>query len=188
MEEYRELVFEGSLPVVRAFVTGVGLGRGWTTPFLCFDDHGIRGESRGHRALEKIGLTADLTYVAVIDSQASVILEMARAAEERLGIAVRSDRVVRGAEFSFEFRLFDRAIAGRLRALLGAPGGDVTVVLTDENEEVHPEGRGIEAYAPEHDYVFEGRGVARGVLPAVVALREELRQFEQVECERIRLS
>ena len=187
MPEYRELIFEGSLPVVRAFLTGLSLGKGWAIPFLCFDDHGIHGESRGHRALEKIKLTADLTYVAAIDRQAPAIAAAARAAHAGLGIAVRSDRPVRGAEFEFGFRLFDRRLAARLRGLLSAPRTGVAVTLAGESEDVHPEGRGIEAYAPEHDYVFEGRGVARGALPALLALREELRGIEQVDCEPIRL-
>lgn len=187
MANYRELIFEGSLPVVRAFLTGLSLGRRWAIPALCFDDHGIEGESRGHRALEKIKLVGDLTYVAVIDRQAPLIAAAARAAQASLGITIRSNRAVRGAEFEFKFRIFDRQIATRLRGLLGAPRVGVVVALAGEREEVHPDGRGLEAYAPEHDFVFEGRGAARGALPAVLTLREDLRRIEQVNCETIRL-
>ncbi len=187
MSEYRELVFEGPLPVVRAFLTGLSLGRRWAIPFLCFDDHGIHGESRGHRALEKIKLTGDLTYVAVIDRQAPLIAVAARAAQASLGIAIRSGRAVVAAELEFRFRVFDRKTATRLRGLLGAPRAGVAVALAGEHEEVHPEGRGIEGYTPEHDFVFEGRGIARGALPAVVGMREDLRRLEQVDCEPIRL-
>jgi len=184
---YHEIVLEGSLPVVRAFLMGLRLGKGWATPFLCSDDHGIHGDSRGHKALERIKLTKDLTYVVVIDRHVPVIAEAVRAAQKQLGIAIRRDRAVNDARFDFSFRIFDRKIATRLRQLLGKSSAELTVALTEDHEEVRPDSKGIEAYAPEHDYVFEGQGATRGALPAVLALCEDMRRIEQVTCEKIRL-
>ena len=67
MAEFHELVFEGPLPVVRAFLTGLRLGKGWATSAICSEDHDIQGDSLGHRVLETIKLTKDLTHVLVLD-------------------------------------------------------------------------------------------------------------------------
>lgn len=188
MAAYHEIVFEGSLPIVRAFLTGLRLGKGWATAFLCSDDHAIHGESRGHKALEKIKLSRDLTYVLVIDRHVPVITEAARAAQKQLDIAIRRSRPVNEAHCDFSFRVFDRKTAARLRQLLARSSAELTVALSQDHEVIRPESRGIEAYAPEHDYVFEGKGASRGALPAVLAFREELGRIEQVTCEKIRLS
>ncbi len=187
MAEYHELVFEGSLSVVRAFLTGLRLGRGWATPFVCEEDHGIQGDTFGHKVLEKIRLTKDLTYVLVVDQQVSTVTDAARSADKKLGIAVRRDRRVREARFDYQFKVFDRQTANRLRRLLDHPPEEVECVDCEVSEAEHPDGRGIEVYAPEHEYTFRGKGTVRGEVQAVLSFREALCRIEQVRAEKISL-
>jgi hypothetical protein len=184
---YHEIVFEGSLPVVRAFLMGLYLGKGWAVPFLCSDDHGIHGESGGHKVLEKIKLTKALTYVLVIDRHVPVIAEAAHAAQTTLGLAVRRDRAVREAEFDYTFAVFDRRGAAKLRALLAQSGPDLVRTVLEEREATDPKGKGVEIYTPEHEYSFKGAGTVRGELLLVLAYRNALRRFEQVTLEKVKL-
>jgi hypothetical protein len=185
MAEYHELVFEGSLPIVRAFLTGLRLGKGWATPFMCSEDYQIHGDSLGHRVLETIRLTKDLTYVVVIDRHVPVISEAVRAAQKTLDLAVRRDRAVREAKFDYTFAVFDRKIASKLRGLLDQTGPDLVRTDAEEKEDVHPEGKGVEVYTPEHEYAFKGKGTVSGPLPQVLAYRDALKRFEQVMIEKV---
>jgi len=185
MAEYHELVFEGSLPVVRAFLTGLRLGKGWATSSICSEDQDIQADSLGQRVLEKIRLTKDLTHVLVLDRHVPVVTEATRAAQKTLGVAVRRSRVVREARFDYTFAVFDRKTGARLRALLAQAGPDLTRKDAEEEEDVCPEGKGIEVYAPTHEYAFKGKGTVCGPLPQVLAYRDALRKFEQVLIDKI---
>ncbi len=185
MADYHELVFEGSLPVVRAFLTGLRLGKGWATPFMCSEDYDVRGDSLGHRVLEKIRLTKDLTHVLVIDRHVPVITEAARAAQKTLGLAVRRDRAVRTARFDYTFAVFERKAAAKLRALLAQAGPELARTDVEEKEDVCPQSKGVEVYAPSHEFAFKGKGTVSGPLPLLLAYRDALRKLEQVLVDKI---
>jgi len=187
MAEYHELVFEGPLPVVRAFLVGIQLGKGWTTPILCSEDHHIHGDTIGHQLLEKIKLTKELTYVVALDRYVPAISEAVEASREMLGLVIRRDCAIHSAKFDYSFAVFNRKVAAGVRRRLQElePG----LVLTDveDKEEVHPEGKGTEVYAPEHEFAYTGKGTVRGPLPALLDYRNALGRIRQVKLGLIRL-
>ena len=47
MQGYRELVFEGSLPVVKAFLLGLKAGKGWATGCIFSEETEIKVSQTG---------------------------------------------------------------------------------------------------------------------------------------------
>lgn len=185
MQGYRELVFEGSLAEVRAFLTGLSLGRGWSTGILFCEEHGIAAESRGRRLLEKLHLEKDVTYVMVPERQAAAVRAAVRAARSLIGIHLRADRAVRQAEFRYEFETYSRSVAARVRRLLAERPSTLTVADCEQREEEHPEARGAEGYAPAHDYICAGSGRAQGPLGDLLAWRNRLAKHEWLRLGKI---
>ncbi|MBD3236405.1 MAG: hypothetical protein GF330_06865 [Candidatus Eisenbacteria bacterium] len=188
MQSYRELVFEGSLPVVRAFLVGLAIGRNWSAEMLFCDEVGIAAESRGHRLLEKLHLEKDLTHVLVPERQVEAVHEAIRAARGRTGLRLRADRGLRGAGFHYEFETFSRPVAARIRRLLAQRPESVTVEDCEQREEEHPEARGAEGYAPAHDYVFAGCGNAWGPFTDLLTWHRLLAKHEWMQVSKIRFA
>ena len=80
MMGYREFVFEGSLPVVKAFLTGLQQGRRWKSGIRFCEDCGVSGESRGHKVLERLRLEKNKTHVLVSEKHAATVTEAVKAA------------------------------------------------------------------------------------------------------------
>ncbi len=188
MQEYREQVFEGALPVVKAFLTGLKLGRGWAGEFVFSEQRGIRGESFGHRILEKLKVEKDLTHVLVMERQAARIAAATRESRKELGLVIRRDRAVREARFGYQFHVYNRRAAGKVRKALATIPKSLARIDAEVNEEVHPEGRGVEGYAPEHEYAFTGKGSVVGPVDDVLAYHNVLTRIEWLLVEPISLA
>lgn len=187
MQAYREMVFVGSLPVVRAFLAGLRLGRRWAGGVLFAEEIGVASESRGHRLLERLRLERELTHVLVEERYARAVTAAARAAPPEVGIALRLDRRVQGASFEYRFEVYNRTIAVRIRRLLAQRPAALTVEDSEEREEAHPEDRGTEVYTPTHDYVCAGHGTIRGSFADTLQYRSRLAMSEWLTLEKVRL-
>ncbi|MCK4413938.1 MAG: hypothetical protein KAY32_10355 [Candidatus Eisenbacteria sp.] len=190
MQDYRVMVLEGSLSETRAFLAGLVAGRdlAWDVHFC--EECGVESESLKHRLLEKLGLEKDLTRVIVSDTLAARIASaldaLPREARGKLG--VHADDGIREASLAMNFKIFDRRSAAEVRPLLADPPAGVTVELSRDEEESHPSAKGVEAYAPEHDFIWRVRGTARGPVAGVLALRARLRAFEMIDLEPVHLT
>ncbi|MBM3318177.1 MAG: hypothetical protein FJY75_10055 [Candidatus Eisenbacteria bacterium] len=189
MGGYHQLIMEGSRELLRAFLAGVSAGAGWEWRVRFHSECGMRDEGYGHKLLERLGLERDLTYVLVPAERVAQIAgacERARL-EAGLRIAVHEARAVLEAMLPYTFTVYEREIAARLRALLDAPAGGVRIEDALAEEEGEPLARGVESPEPAPDYIFKGRGRARGPIDAILELRESLRAIESVELEAIEL-
>ncbi len=187
MQRYREIVFEGAPKVVRAFLAGLAVGKGWAEmPVLC-EDAGIRSEPLGHKILERLHLEKTAVHVVAPERQASSIVSAARQVGKKVGLSLKVGRPIADAYFEYRFRVFSRRLKGRIKRVLSALPPGVRLEDATEREIVEPEARGAELYTPEHEYVFEGSGTLRGAVPGLVELRFKMSRIEWFEVEEIRL-
>lgn len=186
---YREFVFEGSLPVVKAFLLGLQAGRRWRGGIRFCEECSVAGESRGHKMLEKLGLEKDKTHVLVAKKHAEAVTAAVREHGKALGLALRADRKIKGAAFEYEFAIYQKATATRIKKLLNALPAALEQIDEVEKEEERPEAKGAEMYAPEHDYVYSGRGEigTQRDLDALLDFREKLDKKPAFEVSEVRL-
>ena len=108
---------------------------------------------------------------------------------KELGLVVRADRPVGRAYFHYRFRVYNRALARKIKTLLGELPDSIEQLEAVEKEESRPKAAGPEAYAPEHDYVYSGHGeleTVRGV-EELITLRRRLAERNWIEVSKIRL-
>jgi len=189
MPEYREMVLAGSLPVVKAFLAGLTLGDGSAWDILFHEECGVRRESALHRWLEKLHVEGEETHVLVTPERAVALVRAVADAPARTGlmISLRADRPVREATLEYRFEVFSREGAAAIRQALAALPDGVVAEESEAREREDPSGRGVEVYAPLHEYTGSGHGRLRGPLGRLVELRRTWSEVPMMQLEEIEL-
>jgi hypothetical protein len=187
MQSYREMIFEGDLTRVRAFLLGLKAGRGWSAEPLFAEHCGIQRESQGRRILEALRLEKDLTYVLVPERYAQSVARAVRQAGAALEIKVQSDRAIKEGRLRYRFRTHGKAAAARIHRALSSLTGELVRVAEQEQKEEHPDAQGLELYAPEHEFTDQGAGSIHGPIDQLVALRGKLERVEGLVVDEIQV-
>jgi hypothetical protein len=185
---WHEVVLEGREVAVRAFVTGFLAGFGGRGGGVFGADVGLEPESLGARVRELFSAGTHHVFFAPTD----LVAALADAVEEHgadVGVRFESRRLVASASFEFRAETFNRESARAIRsALLSALPPGAQVEDAREQEEARPEARGVELYAPEHDYVWRASGRVVGAIPAVLEVRRRATTLELVETGPFRVT
>jgi hypothetical protein len=184
MRELHELVMEGSLPVLKAFLAGLAAGQNQPWEIRFSSELDVHEGSLGHKLLERLQLERDTTRVIVPSTLLPAITHASERAQAEMGVGVRVAvaRAIRAAVLAYRFEIFSREAAHALRTALGALPEGVALHGASSEERGDPERDGVAVYTPEHTYVLRGRGEARGPLEGVLRLRAALSEIEQVDC------
>ncbi len=181
-ECYCEVTVEGGLDLVKGFVAGFLEGRGISGDVFFGSDYQIEGESPAGLLMRLMGLRGE-TCTLVVGTGLHELL--AAALERRRGIVpLRILKVcpVASAAFDVSFRTYSRAVGAELGELFGSlPVGVSLGERFEMQEKVTPEGKGVEAYAPLHEYELRGRGRIEGGVKGVFSLYHRLERFEVVQ-------
>ncbi len=182
-------MFAGSLPVVKAFLAGLGIGTDTAWDLHFHADCGVRDGGTGHRVLASLHLEKGETRAVVAAAQVALLRRGVAAASARTGpeIAVKADRAIREARLDYHFAVYSREGAAAIRSALDPLPAGVRAEAAEAEEHVDPAGRGVEIYTPLHEYTLSGRGTLRGTWPAVLAMRERLREVAMLEVGEITL-
>jgi hypothetical protein len=104
---------------------------------------------------------------------------IAKAAD--LGFEVVSDEKISRTYFNFEFETVSRNAASRMKKLIASAPAGVRVSVYESVETVDKDARGVELYAPVHDYKFCGKGRTEGAFEALLSFRTALANNEFFE-------
>ncbi|MFH1144064.1 MAG: hypothetical protein V1774_05930 [Candidatus Eisenbacteria bacterium] len=190
MSDFLLLVLAGDIRECRAFLAGVAAGRKlpWRIHFA--EECDVHTESLAHRLLERLHLDQDLTHVLVAGEIVGAVREALHgvAPEAHVPIALRAEHPILEARLPYRFHAFSHQTAGTIhKALADLPAG-VRLVDSKEEARVDPEAKGIEIYAPTHEYELKGEGAIVGGCGEILAVRERFAAIEMIETEPILLS
>jgi hypothetical protein len=190
MSTHRLMTIAGSEKECRAFLAGVAAAHGLPWGVWFCEEHGVEGESPVHEVLEHLHLERRETRVIVGPELASHAARAFGVLPEEAGLHLRliADQLLREAILPYRFRVFSREVAGTVRRLLGELPAGVRREGAHEKERVEPDAAGIEAYAPEPEYVLAGSGSLIGGWSEILATRERLTPVGLIKLEPIRLT
>jgi len=185
---WNEVAVHGREDVVRAFVAGFLAARGEREGSVLFGSElDLEPESLGERVRELFVAGAHAILLApqpLADALAAALVEGGPA----VGVRLEHRREVRAAGVTFRAEMFSRTQADGLRhALRTAVPEDTRVENLKESEDVHPEARGVDLYAPVHDYIYRASGRIAGAFPGVLEMRRRLGDMEFVDVGRLHL-
>ncbi len=186
---YFEVTVEGSHDLLKGFVIGFLEGRGITGETFFGDDYELDEENPLEVLFRMMGHREENTTVIV---EADLRLQLREALQKRkdsLPLKVVSVREVTGATFGFSLKTYSREVGQSLRDLFSNPPEGVAVeppFFPDET--VIPEGKGVEAYAPLHEYEMKWKGQVSGPVREVFSLYHRVTRFEVVKTGDLRLN
>jgi hypothetical protein len=184
-----EVVVEGPKGWDLGFVQGFLKARGVESPVLDAEAEGFDCSGFRERLEELLHPGRERLHLIVPHALETVLreaLEASREGPHPLHLVAR--RAIRGAAFSFSFRIFSREVGARVKALLLHPPEEVLVQWTGPLEErIDPRARGAELYAPAHDYELTGEGICTGSLEGVLVLHRGLQREEPVHLRSLEL-
>ena len=182
MENWHELIIEGSEKALRAFIAGFCAGRGATAEGVFGADVELEPESIGERL--KALFTAGSHHAFFAPASFAMSLAAALAAEgAKVGLRLERQRVIESAAFPFRCEVYSRELARDMRrAFVEALPSGVRVEGLSEREETHPEAAGPEPFAPLHAYIYRVSGRIVGAFEPVLRLWQHAheREFSEI--------
>jgi hypothetical protein len=179
---YYEVTVEGSHDLLKGFVIGFLEGRGISGEAYFGDDYELDEENPLEFLFRMMGNREESTTVIVEAELRSQLREALQRRKESLPLDVVSIREVTRANFGFSVKTYSREVGQSLRDLFSSPPAGVAVeppFFPDET--VIPEGKGIEAYAPLHEYEMKWKGRASGPVREIFVLYHRAQRFEVVK-------
>jgi hypothetical protein len=101
---------------------------------------------------------------------------------------LKSAKLVKKAQFNFTAKTYGRPYAAEIKALLKKLPAGIELRDYKPLERENRDARGVELYAPEHEYTFEASGTLSGELGELIALRKKMDDHPLIETERIKLN
>jgi len=188
-ESYFEVTIEGNLELMKGFVAGFLEGRGVVGDVFFGDDYHIDGENPAGLLLRLTGIRGE-TCTVIVGTGLHNLLAVALEKRRRVvPLKILKVRQIVHAAFEIAFRTYSREAGAELKALLdGLPEGVGRDADFKLHEVLDPEGKGVDAYAPLHEYELDGKGRISGSVKGVFGLYHRLGRFEVAELGDIELT
>jgi hypothetical protein len=186
-EKYCEIRIKGQSELIKGFVIGFFEGRGRKEDSLIEEEGLIEKDSPidlikhffdRHHHLVSIIIETEL-YKPLVGA-------LARHKTEIRG-TVDSVREVTGASFRFHYRTYSRETGNALLALFAELPQGVRIQDYAPSEKLDPDGKGVEAYAPLHEYQVSAKGTISGGVKEVYDLLRRAGRFDVVEVGELEL-
>jgi len=183
MASYRELVIRGDEKLLRGFLAGYRVTGKITSGFVSAREHHINT----HHLREILTFRGHHVHLLVRRDVHAGLLSALRRVPDDLEFEIVSDRLIRRASFKYEFEIFNRKIAGQIKRTFSRLPHDLKRKGPQHKETIDPSSKGVEAYAPAHDYIYRGKGEIGGELEQLLAYHDKLHEYEFVQVEDIEL-
>jgi hypothetical protein len=181
MAHYFEFLVRGDDRDLTAYLSGYAAAGGGAKPLIFAHEAGFH--IKGLR--ERIKHHGEVCHVITDAAHRAWLRTALAAATPRYDFEIREERKIERAYFHFAFDTPSRKVAESIKQVLASlPAGVAARDYTPE-EIVDPKARGAEVYAPEHEYVFRGKGVIEGDVPGVVDARAALLALDFTTCVEI---
>lgn len=184
---YTEIMVKGEPALIKGFVIGFLEGRGDKGETFVEED----------RIEEDSPLTMILhfftgqTHMVPVIAESGMVESLCKALQNRkkeIPSEVMSVRDVTGAFFEFKYKTFSEEVGKSILDFFSnLPDGVRIKEGYKPTEKSIPKGKGVEAYAPLHDYELKGSGVVQGGVKEIYQFYCRAGLFEVVELGKLTL-
>jgi hypothetical protein len=181
-DRYYELAIEGPTGRTLGFVQGFLAGHHKGRRVLDAYQEGFDTDTLRERLREFFRPSMQTYHLLVPEDLVTLVEEAVQEGVDRgMDIEIRDKRPLTGARFPFSFQIFSREHGARCRSLFDPPPEGITCEDASFREVIHPEAKGVEAYAPAHHYELTGEGTVEGEVTAVLELHRTCRDEELIK-------
>jgi len=186
-KEYCEVVVEGSLDLIRGFVVGFLEGKGIQGEAIFGEDHHVENEGKFGQMLRLIGVKGNRVHLIVGTGFHKLLEGALEKRKEELALKIISEKKIRQASFGFRYRAYTRELGEKLMALFEDLQEGLQIKDYKPKETVMPEGKGVEGYAPLHEYEVKATGTIYGSAKDVIDFYGSAEHHDMVELDSIKL-
>lgn len=189
-KKYYEVVFEGKYETIWGMLEGFMLAGGGKWEFWFSRKAGIETETFAEAILEWGSLKSRLHHV-VLEEAFHKDLQKKIGGREDLKLIkaeyTKSARAVKSASFKFTAKAFAKKYGTEIKNILAKPPAGITITGYKPSETIIESAKGVELYAPEHDYTFTAEGTAIGEFKSILDFRKKLDDHPLVDVSLITL-
>jgi len=183
-----ELVIEGRENFVKGLLRGIAAGAKSSSQVLFNNEHNISRTTIAERIREFFDASSTHTHVVLDDSIVKLIEEVLEEEGEKLAVSIVSKLKVVSASFMFKYRAYAENYGKMLKSIFEElPEGISISSDYDPKESIHPEAKGAEGYAPEHDYEIHAKGSVSGNFNEILNLYARCENEPLIKTEKIEL-
>jgi len=187
-KNYYEVIVKGSYDLAKGFVLGFMEGRAIEGEAIFEEEQHIKVEGTLAQLIRISGIKGRTLHVIVGSGFYDLISEAFQHVQDRMDLEVESVRVITDAFFDFHYKAFTRELGDELQGLFDAlPEGLNIEGKYAPKESLDPEGKGIETYAPLHDYELTASGQIHGPAKEALDFYRRLELYDMVELGEINL-
>lgn len=186
-KKYYEVVIEGSFDLVKGFVLGFLQGRAIEGEAIFSAEHHVKHDEGLGQLLRHLTRHGDQSSIIIGEGIGQMLKEALTAVNHRLNLEILSIREISGAHFDFRFRTYAKKAGEVLKETFEDLPSGVALQDYELEENVRPHAKGVEAYAPLHDYEIKGKGRTYGDAKAVIDFYDRIEHNELIELGEIDL-
>jgi hypothetical protein len=187
LKDYYDVVIEGSEDHVRGFVEGIAKCQNLDEEAIIIPEDHVGKWATLDYVKKILQLTESKVHLIVEKNLLTALTEAISSSKKTVPIRILSARRILAASFDFSLKAFSRQVADNLKQEVSELPEGIEVNFSKWNEEVRPEDKGIEAYAPAHDYELHASGHVKGSPAEVIEFYERLETNELVELGLIQM-
>ncbi|MBN2255287.1 MAG: hypothetical protein JW736_06245 [Deltaproteobacteria bacterium] len=186
---YYEVIVEGTLDLVKGFVLGYLEGSGIKGEAIFGEEHHVENESKFGQLMRLVRVKGQQVHMIVGKGLHDLLKEAISRRKDELKVKIVSVREIGDASFDFSYKAFKKELGEILKAKFGnLPEGLGMEGGYAPEEKVNPEGKGVETYAPLHEYELKAKGRIRGDIKPVIDFYGEIEHIAMVELGDIKIS
>ncbi len=184
---FYKMVFAGPYDLVHGFLSGIMLGSdNQGILWYCLEEE-VCGPSTAKKLLDKVRVHSDDCHIIVDGSTRLLLKRNAKKMFAETGLQIEDDNKISSARFSYSFHAYAKQYGDEISSTLKALPRGVKKTNTVIEENINPEAKGVEAYAPAHHYEISGGGDLTGRIDLLIDARNELDQYPLVKTTWIEL-
>jgi hypothetical protein len=190
-KRYYELVFEGHYKTIYGLLEGFILGKGTDWRYFFSKNAGIKTETLSEIIAEWVTFKTKIHHIIMEEKFYEEFCTSLKKWKEHPMINIKyikSARLILDASFEFEFKTYARKYGDEIKALINYLPKGLELHNYNPMEKEIETAKGIERYAPEHDYIFEGSGKVSGDLEELIGFKDKIDENPLVETGSILLT
>ena len=172
---FTEIVVEGRFLMVKGFMLGFLGCQKPDGKFFFHQKENIRRETFGEFLKDLFELD-NYVHFCLEDDLLEPFKKALTLYTKATGYKIKSERPVKGAEFSFAAEVYNRDLGDQLKNILNHLPEGVELKDYVPSEEINDDAKGFEAYAPLHAYIFRAKGIVTGDFDGIMKTYLDLKR------------
>jgi hypothetical protein len=187
LKDYYDIVIEGSENHVRGFVEGIARCQNLDEDTVIIPEEHVGKWATLDYVKKILQLKESKVHLIVEKNLLTALIEAISSSKKPVPLKILSAKPLRAASFDFSLKAFSKSVAENIKQKVSSLPAGIEVNFSKWHEEVRPEDKGIEAYAPAHDYELHASGHVKGSPAEVIEFYERLETNELVELGLIQM-